>query len=169
MVLEKQEDYQLSPFSHPTEIAYEFNVVRKQVLAERAAIPEPVMPPLPAWSVLPLGIPQFASGRPARGALLGLGQVGLGITSYAMMMHLRAINTSQNPHPNGWSSAEMQTRVTTQRYAIQWPATIGTYGLWAASFLEARTEWKLAHEAEIGIGWTPSPGAPSTIGIAGRF
>ena len=169
MVLETQVDYQLSPFSHPTEIAYEFNVVRKQVLAERAAMPEAVSPPVPAWAVLPLGIPQFASGRPARGTLLGLGQVGLGITSVAMMVHLRDINTSQNPHPNGWTTAEMQARVTAQRYAVQWPATIGTYGLWAASFLEARAEWKLAHEAEIRIGWTPLPGAPSTIGIAGHF
>lgn len=169
MVLEVQDTYQLSPFSHPTEIAYEFNVVRKQVLAERAAVPDPVIPPAPAWTVLPLGIPQMVDGRPVRGALFGVGQLGLGVTSVAMMLHLRRINTTENPHPNGWSNDVMQRRVNTQRYAVQWPATIGTYALWGASFLEARSQWKLARETEIGIGWTPSPTAPAAIQVSGRF
>lgn len=168
-VLERDVDFPaLSPFSHPPEVGNEFEAVRRVILEEIALRPEPVIPPTPAWSVLPLGIPQFVDGRPVRGLLYGGVQVGLGVTSVAMLFGLRDINVSDDPHPRGWTDAEMQQRVNTMRYAVQWPATLGFYAAWGTSWFDARNRWQQTH-TPVQVGWTPAPHSPARFALTGRF
>jgi hypothetical protein len=169
-VLEGNPDYPaLSPFSHPPEVGHEFELLRRDVAAEIASRPIPVPPSAPAWTALPLGIPQFIGKRPVVGALVGGLQLGLGVTCLTMYAHLNARNVSTDPHPLGWTEFEQQRQINTQRYAIQWPAFAGFYGVWGASWLEARNTWERDHRIEAQVGWAPEPGAPASVGISGTF
>lgn len=165
VVLERDPDHpRLSPFAHPPEIAGEFELLRARVKEEIANRPVPEAPPLPAWSILPLGIPQFADGHPARGVMYGLLQVGLASGSIAMYTAIEAKNDNiplNDPAASG--------RITAQRYGVQWPLTFGAYGAWAASHIDARRSWKREHAVTTSVSWTgPAQGRVGIV-VQGSF
>jgi len=169
-VLEQDLAYpRLSPFSHPPEVVGEFEQLRARIHQEVAARPVPRPPPTPAWTVLPLGIPQFIDGHPVRGTVFGVSQLALGTVSLAMIAHLNARNVPSEDHPQGWTSKQVTARVNTQRFAIQWPATLGFYGVWFGSWNDARQTWRKEHTVSAQVGWAPTREAPGSFGVSGRF
>ena len=170
LVLERAPDHpRLSPFAHPPEVAGEFEILRATVNREIADRPVPEPPAVPAWTVLPLGIPQFTNGQPVRGVLYGALQVGLGAGSIAMFSHIEGKNVTTDPHPDGWSIEEQRRRLNTQRFAVQWPMTLGAYGFWLGSHLDARATWKREHAITTAVTWTPDPQGGVTVAVSGRF
>ena len=170
LVLERDPDHpRLSPFAHPPEVAGEFEILRATVKEEIANRPVPEPPKVPAWTVLPLGIPQFAQDQPVRGTVYGVLQAGLGVGSIVMFSHINSKNVSNDPHPDGWTIEQQRQRLTVQRYAVQWPMTIGAYGLWVGSHLDARTSWKKKHAVTTAVTWTPARQGGLTVRVAGRF
>jgi len=155
-ILERDIDLRISPYHHPADVVFVFNRVREQVAAERAAeVPEePIIPPAPATSYLPLGLPQLARGRVGPGILYGGGQVVLGGAAIGTYLHLRVVNRPDEDHPLGWDADQIVARSQSRRYGLQWPATIGFYTLWIASVVDARVHWNRSH-ARPQARWTP--------------
>ncbi len=149
-ILEEDLEVRISPYHHPADVVFVFNRVREQIAAERAAeVPEePVTPPAPASSYLPLGIPQFARGRLGPGVLYGGGQALLGSIAVGTYLHLRVVNRPTVGHPLGWTDEQVVRRTQSRRYGVQWPATIGFYALWIASAAEARGAWRRTHQGD---------------------
>jgi len=149
-ILEQDLEVRISPYHHPADVVFVFNRVREQIAAERAAeVPEElVIPPAPATSYLPLGLPQFARGRVGPGVLYGGGQVLLGSVAVGTYLHLRVVNRPTAGHPLGWTDEQVVRRTQSRRYGVQWPATIGFYALWMASAVEARGAWRRTHQDE---------------------
>jgi hypothetical protein len=174
-ILERDLDVRISPYHHPADVVFVFNRVREQIAAERAAeIPErPVIPPAPATTYLPLGLPQLAQGRAGPGVWFGGGQVVLGGLAVGTYLHLRVVNRPAETHPLGWTEEQIVRRTQTRRYGVQWPATIGFYALWMASSVEARGAWRRRHLEEsrarvVPLFVPPLPGAqpaPAVVGL----
>ncbi len=149
-VLERDVAYTVSPYHHPAHVRAEFFVVQNEVKAELQATqvgasPPPWEPrPLPAWGYLPLGVPQFSQRRTGAGIAHLTLQVALGAGSLAVMQHIRTINPGPGvvDHPRGWTGEEARSQVQRERYAVQWPLTVGFYGAWVASTLDARAYWR---------------------------
>ncbi len=170
LVLETDPDHpRLSPFAHPPEIAGEFEILRATVREEIASRPVPPPPRMPAWTALPLGIPQFAQRKPARGVLYASLQVGFGVGSLAVASQLRSKNVSTQPHPDGWTEEEQARRINVQRYGIQWPLTAGAYVVWIASHVDARGTFRRQNGVDATLTWAPTPQTPATLGVVGRF
>lgn len=170
ILLERDPDFPpLSPFAHPPEIAGEFERLRGVIRAEIDARPVPEAPPIPAWTVLPLGLPQYIDGHPVRGVLYGVLQVGFAAGSLGLDRHLRTLNVSDEQHPRGWTFEEQTQRVNTLRYGVQWPMSGAFYGTWVISHLDARRSWVREHQVEADLAWTPSAHAPAHFTLSGRF
>ena len=130
--------YPISPYEHPMEVVGIFEMLRRSTLRPTPEIPQPVKR-LPVWGYAPFGVSQFRQNRKKAGVLYASAQITLGITSIATYLHLRQIN-EVNPPP-ALAEEELQRRVRTERYLVQWPATIGFYALWGASVIEGRQTW----------------------------
>ncbi len=169
-ILERDLQAAISPYRHPIEVVFLFNQVRDQVAAERSMEePEVVTIPPPRWHAhLPLGLPQFAQGRPVAGAVYGLGQAALGATSIAMFVELRRLNQSTDTHPLAWTEDQIASGVAWRRWGAQWPATVGFYGLWAVSVIDARSHWRREH-APAQLGVLPAAGGRPGMTLVGRF
>ncbi len=145
-ILEEDLDLRISPYHHPADVVFVFNRVREQIAAERAAeVPEkPTIPPAPATTYLPLGLPQLARGRVGPGLWYGGGQALLGGIAIGTYLHLELINSPNDnqDHPLGWSDEQIVRRTQIRRYGLQWSATFGFYALWTASVVEARGHWR---------------------------
>jgi hypothetical protein len=169
-VLERDLDTPISPYRHPIEVVFLFDQVRDQVAAERAMeTPEEVRVPPPRWHAhLPLGIPQLAQGRPVAGVLYGVGQGALLATSFGVFSELRRVNVARDAHPRGWNEEQIASGVAWRRWAVQWPATLGFYGVWTVSVFDARAHWRASHApATLSV----APGAAGVPGVtfAGSF
>ena len=114
-----------------------------------------------------MGLPQFIDGHPVRATLYGGLQLGLGAVSIGTLVRLSALNTDETPHPDGLTEEEMRKRTTLQRFAIQWPATFGFYGVWATSWADARGTWR--RQQELRVGWSPTVDTPAQLTVRGRF
>lgn len=168
-ILERDLDFpRLSPFAHPPDIAGEFERLRATIKEERAAIPPPEPPPVPWWTATPLGIPQFAAGRPVRGVVYGTLQVGFGVGSIATYGAIARRNVGTETHPLGWTPEQQRRILNTERWAVQVPLATASYGVWLASFLDARSHWKATHAVDA---LTVVPGADggATLVVGGRF
>jgi hypothetical protein len=118
--------------------------------------------------VLPLGVPQFAQRRPAAGLVYGSLQAGFGIVSIAMHARLNRGNVAAGPdHPFGWTSEEVRSEVSLERYLYQWPATAGFYITWGVSALDAARWHKRHPPASVGLGRSEG-GAPLLV-LGGTF
>jgi len=170
-VLERDLDTPISPYRHPIEVVFLFNQVRDQVAAERAMeAPEPVDVPPPRWHAhLPLGIPQFAQGRTGAGIAFGATQIALGATSVAVLANLRQVNVEPVVHPRGWTEEQVLNRSAVQKFAIQWPATIGFYTLWTISVIDARAHWRKENAPPVTLGLSPGAAGRPGMSVAGRF
>ncbi|NCG19480.1 MAG: hypothetical protein GWP91_10775 [Rhodobacterales bacterium] len=171
-VLDRDPEYLLSPYAHPIEVVGEFGLVREQVQREIAnqPIPPPFRPePAPAWTALPLGIPQFAAQRPVQGILYGGTQLGLAATSAGLFLSIDRLNTNAKPHPLGLSPDQMAARANLQRFGVQWPVTMAFYGVWIASWVDARGHWREDQKVQAELIWIPRSDAPGSFGVAGRF
>lgn len=160
-ILQADPEAPINPYNHPTEVVGAFELVRASVRAERATPPTdpPVIAPrrTPWWVVVPLGVPQLAQGQTGRGLAYGVAQGATGLISVATLVDLRSKNgTVADPHE--WPAdeyADYYRRVQIERFAVQWPATLGFYALWAASSLDARATW---HRPSPVVGVAPAPG-----------
>ena len=136
--------FPISPYEHPMEVVGIFEMLRRGYLR-----PAPDQPTgskrVPAWGYAPFGVSQFRQNRRKSGALYAGAQAVLGITSVVSYVHLRQVN-ELGPPPS-WTEEQVQRRVRTQRYLIQWPATFGFYALWGASVVEGRRTWRDAQTA----------------------
>ncbi|MFT4625315.1 MAG: hypothetical protein ACI8PZ_003983 [Myxococcota bacterium] len=180
-VLEEDPDYPISPYHHPIEVVGHFELIRRAVQEERERatntdppeIATPERHPPPAQSYLPLGLPQFTQGRPAAGVAFALLQTGLGIASVATYAQLNAANADPALHPLGWTQQQVDTRVRTRRYVLQWPLTLGFYGSWLWSHADARRSWRSREVAPIDVTWSPggteAPGCCGTVTVRGSF
>ena len=163
-LLEGDVDTPISPYHHPLEVVNLFELVRATVKAERVdpvALPPPPPSPTPPWVLLPLGVPQFVQHRTAAGALYGGAQLALATTSMVSWFQLAQYTGTPT---SGLPEDERFDRQL-KRYAIQWPATFGFYGLWAASSIDA-SRWHHRHPPVVlGPALGPQPG----IVVSGRF
>src|SRR5690606_34006372 len=93
----------------------------------------------------------FVLGQPRRGATYAVLQAAFGAVSIGTFVHLSLINKADNPA--GWTQDQLERQVGIRRWAIQWPATLVFYGLWAASHLDARKTWAVrqGRRAEITV------------------
>ncbi len=164
-------EYLVNPYHHPVEVGYYFDRAREEVEAERAASaapPPPPRPPIPLWGYLPFGVPQVAQGQPGRGLLYGGLQLGLGVTSLAVMVDLQDENGTWWA-PREWREEEYEAgwrRIQTRRWAVQLPAFFGFYAVWAISVADGRETWKSTPVPVLGV--TPTGRGP-TMGVAWRF
>ncbi len=178
-LLEKDSDYQISPYSHPIEVVGEFSTVRDQVKRAQGEIPEQEPPPLPSWGYLPLGIPQFKSKRPLLGiAFAGL-QAGLGGASIGVYVNTHYLNVVfprengiqwlPSDHPRGWTAQETKANINRQRYQLQWPLVVASYVMYVSSVTEARGHWRRNFVAEPALSVFPTPEGGSQVVFSGRF
>jgi len=143
----------ISPYHHPNDVVAWFELVRRQVIQELdntpdPTPPDPVTPPhggppwvgndrvhisMPWTAYAPLGLPQLAGGRPGRGALYGVGELALGTLSVVGYLRLNQVN-----HPSIIVTGGARVEAQVYKKAVQWPATVGFYGLWLASHLDER-------------------------------
>jgi len=169
-VLERDLDTPISPYRHPIEVVFVFNQVRDKIAAERAMeAPDPTRVPAPRWHAhLPLGLPQLAQGRTGAGVAYGVTQLALGGVAVGMFVELQQVNTDPATHPRGWTEEQVLNRGAVRKFAVQWPATIGFYSVWAVSVLDARARWRRDHTPAT-VSWAPAgPGGPG-LSILGRF
>jgi hypothetical protein len=154
MVLLDAPEHVISPYHHTEDVRAFFALIRDQVEAEialrPAPVPVPVPPPtrvpaMPVWGYAPLGIPQLASGRTARGILYGSSQIALAATSIGTFILVDRANRSPDGHPFNWTEAEVQRRVPVLRYGVQWPATTLVYSIWLFSVIDAAISWSRDH------------------------
>jgi tetratricopeptide (TPR) repeat protein len=138
-VLALDPDFPISPYEHPMEVVGMFEMLRRGIT--RPPPPPEVAPRkrLPAWGYLPFGAAQFRQGRRGQGIFYACLQGALAATSVGTFAHLHRINGGD--FPSSWSEQEVGRRVQLQRYAIQWPATIGFYAAWGASVYEGSRTW----------------------------
>lgn len=160
LLLERDPDYPtISPYRHPNDVVGVFELVRQSVLEDRAALlADPgtrrTRTPMPAWGYAPLGIPQFVSRRPARGAMYATLQVGLGAASIGTWIAI-----AREVPPKGSAYTEDQkARLTALTYGLQWPLTAGAWLSWAISSIDAGIAWKREHPRPTGIGFVPRAG-----------
>jgi len=161
-------DVSMSPFNHPREVVHWFELVKQRVQQRPPPPPEPVPPPppLPAWAFAPFGAPQFVLGQNGRGVSFAVLQASLGGASIGTWIYLSRVNGPN--HPTKWTDAETRRRVNVIRYAVQWPATLGFYGLWAASLLDARHTWRIQHPPPVSVGFSMGPQGPG-LRVSARF
>lgn len=153
----------VNPYHHPPEVVAQFNSVRELVLLEIASNHQDPPPPRPApwWTLVPFGGGQFGQGQLGAGVAYGGAQVALGVVSIAMDVSLRRQNgTLAEPHL--WEEEQFDEavrRIQLQRFAVQWPATFGFYGVWAISLADARLHWRASQlPAKPVVTVSPSPG-----------
>ncbi len=145
-LVERDPDAVINPYHHPSEVVAQFNGVRELVLLEIASrqVPPPPLEPAPWWTLLPFGVGHLGEGHLGAGAAFGATELTLGVVSVAMELSLRRTNgTRKEPHL--WDPDEFRAavrRVQLQRYAVQWPATFGFYGVWAIAVADARIRWR---------------------------
>ncbi len=172
-ILERDPDTPISPYHHPIGVVNLFGMVRQEVIASqrRPVEPEPVEPPEvgrpPLWTYAPLGIPQFAQGRPGAGLAFGGLQAAFGVASVALWADLRTrlsrdpdVSKDDPDYDTVWDETERVQLV--QKYGLQWPAAIAFYGVWAVSAVDAGRTWrKRKVEARLGV----APVSPHTQGV----
>lgn len=160
----------MSPLEHPTDVVRWFELVRDKVEQDPLPVPVPVPigppPPLPAWGYAPFGAPQIAMGRTARGVTYLTLQSGFAIVSIWSYVHLARINGEG--HPPEWSDDEVVRRINLERWAVQWPATLGFYATWAVSVLDARRAWRADHAPPLAVGVAPRPSGALLV-VRGRL
>ncbi len=167
-VLEKNPDQAINPYQHLPDVVGVFELVRQQVVAERAK--KMRRPRYPAWGFAPFGIPQFGQRQKGRGALYATLQGTLAATSIGVLVHLSVINggpfTSKEWTPAEYN--EMYPKVQRERYGVQWPATFGFYVVWAVSVIDGRRHWAKPLPEIPTIGLIPDPRQPG-VELAWQF
>ena len=88
------------------------------------------------------------------------------MASIALWAHLRLVNVPADGHPLGWTADETRTRVQQRRYFGQWPATIGFYGVWTLSAIDA-ARYERAKALRVGVG--PVSGQTAGVTLSGRL
>ena len=169
-LLQRDPDFPISPYQHPLEVVGWFEGVRSRLAAERIRAPAPKRP-YPWWGFLPGGAPQFRQDQPVRGAVYLAAQTALAATSLGVWAHLAAANPDPGTpcaggvgqSPLGWPCDTITTRVAREKYAVQWPATIGFYAVWGVSLLDGQARWQREVAAP-----SPSPTLPPVV-LRGRF
>lgn len=162
-------DASMSPLEHPIDVVRWFELVRDKVEQDRVPVPVPAIeppPPMPIWGYAPFGIPQIAMGRTGRGAAFATLQTGFAAVSIWSYVRLSRINGTN--HPPQWPDDEVQQRVNIERWAIQWPATVGFYATWVISVFDARRTWRLDHTPPLSVGVEPRP-AGAVLVVRGRL
>jgi len=169
-LLQRDPSFPISPHQHPLEVVGLFEGLRSRLAEDRALLPVPKRP-YPWWGFLPGGAPQFRQEQPIRGAVYLAAQTALAATSLGVWAHLSAANpdegtpcaggTGQNDL--GWPCDTITARVTREKYALQWPATIGFYALWGVSLLDGQARWQRQASGPA----TPPPLPP--VVLRGRF
>ncbi len=141
----------MTTFNHPADVVHWFELVRQGLAQQQPPPPPPPLPPSPppAWTYAPLGAPQFGLAQPRRGATYAVLQTAFGALSIGAFVHLTTINKADNPL--GLSQDALAQRVAITRWAIQWPATLAFYGLWAGSHLDARRAWRARERVEVSV------------------
>lgn len=173
-LLRDDPEYPISPYAHPLEVVGEFELVRREVLAERDRPVElPLVrqpPPAPAWVWAPFGVPQLSQGRVGAGLVFGGLQLGLGAASVALYVHIDRNNrdplTDGKP-ATGLPRDDVREWAATQRRRYQWPVTAAFYGTWLASSLEARRHWRRTHGPTVTLG--PLPRGGSGVLLSSEF
>jgi hypothetical protein len=180
-LLDKDPDYQISPYSHPIEVVAIFSTVRDQVRRSMGDVTEQPqdIDPMPGWGYLPLGIPQFRSGRPVVGTLFAGLQVGLTATSIGVYANLAYLNGAfpeeqgnewlPADHPRGWAMKDSQANTNRIRYAINLPLALAAYGAYIGSVFEARAHWRNNFEPPVRVSVIPTPHGETTVVISRRF
>lgn len=166
MVLERSPDHPISPYEHPFDVVGAFETTRRSVLEEREAAARQRVP-MPWWSYTPLGVPQFMSGKPARGAVYLTLQVGLGAASIAATLEL-------DRNRRGFDTMTVDEQIAARdrdqllRSAWSAPTAAAFYATWAASVIDAGVSWRRTRLRSLGVSAVPAPGGAS-VAVAGRF
>ncbi len=168
-LLERTPEWPINEYQHPSDVVAVYYDVARQVRASIAVRPSEAPPPptprAPWWVALPFGVPQALQKRPVAATTFAVLGVGFTATSIASSLHLAEVNVSNDGHPNGWTADEVPTRVNTERYAVQWPATALAYLTWAAGSLEARAS---ARKTPVGLGAWGDPHGAGVV-VAGQW
>jgi hypothetical protein len=179
-LLDKDPDYQISPYSHPIEVVAVFSTVRDQVRRSMGDITEEprTIDPMPGWGYLPLGIPQFRSNRPAVGTAFAGLQVGLTAASIGVYVNLAYLNRTfpedqdnewlPIEHPRGWAMKDNQANTNRIRYAVNLPLALAAYGAYIGSVFEARAHWRNNFEPPVSVSIIPAPHGTSVV-LGRRF
>ena len=172
-ILRRNVDAPISPYHHPIDVVNIFELVRAEVRLEqqtKVELPVPAEPPPrpgppPLWTLAPLGLPQFAQGRPASGFLFGGLQLGFGAASLALREDLG--NTNVAPEDDNEFDA-VRERGLVRKFGLQWPATFAFYGTWLVSAVDASRTWRRRKlEASVSVG--PVGRRGSGVWLRARF
>ena len=165
-VLQVDVDYQISAFLHPAEVVEWFGLVRRENRKAPLSAPDtPPQQPPPVWVYTPLGVPQLAQRRVGAGLALGLGQVATG--GAAIGLHFGLRSWKRRIHQSGVAQDDPSAkRFNAVRYGAQLPATAAFYGLFVASVVHGRAQWRSEHRPEV-VAWVDP--ASGQVGLAGRF
>ena len=135
--LERNPEQTVSLYRHTPEVVALFHQVQTRIRRAPVDLPPPPPPPvlprrrLPLWGYAPFGIPQFRQGGALQGSLFLVAQLGSAAGSVALYAQIGG----------HWTEEEKASK-NTLRVAAPWPLTLGFYGAWLGSHLEARRRWR---------------------------
>ena len=133
-VLTDEPNYQIDRFRHPPDVCGHFEYVRTYIVP--IVTPPPlVIRPMPAAGYAPFAAYQFKYTTPKRWPIF-IGQLGFGIASVG----LHGVLLADRQWLEGDTDKQRQLQ---RRRAIQYATTVGFYGMWLWSGLDARRHWRL--------------------------
>lgn len=142
-VLSRNANTTMSPYDHAEDVRSLYALVREEVrrrsTGEPVEGPQPIERPglLPARYYLPFGVASLRDSRRSGARWNTLLQTGLAAGSVTTFIVLDRHNFDPDDG-RGWT----RRQVTTARYGVQWPLTVGFYAAWTWSIGRASKDWR---------------------------